>query len=206
MKFALCGYPLFVVLCSAQQPAVQAPLQHFFINESQTISVHELQQRNQSKAHEKFIDAKLASERGDHPRAIKLFLKTLQVDPLLSDARNDLAVEFVVSGQLDRAAEQLRALMQLDPGFLMAYTNLAIVLCTQKKFPDAESVARRALGLDPNSGKANLLLAIALYAQGKRNAEIQSALEAAGRTNPKANELLKKWFGIADLADTAVHP
>ncbi len=205
MKLALCAIPLFVVAtCSAQQSGlVPSSKQHFVITEAKTISIAELQQRNQSKARGTFADAKMAARRGDHSRSITLFEKALKTDPLFSDARNDLAVELIVSGQTDRAVDQLQQLVQLDPRFLIAYTNLGVVLCNQKKFPEAEAVVRRALNIDPNSSKASLLLGLALYAQGNRGAETQSALEIAARSNPLAAKLLKQWFGVSDVADTA---
>ena len=203
MKLVLCELLLFAVTtCSAQQSDLLAPKTHFVVTESKTLSVGELQQRNQSKARQTFSDAKLAAQKGAHLRAIKLFEKTLQRDPGFSDARNDLAVEFIVLGDLDHAVEQLEQAVH-DPRFVMAYNNLAVVFCNQKKYADTEIVARQALNISPNSAKSSLLLAMALYHQGKRGAETQSALEMAARSNPIAIKLLKDWYGISDIASAS---
>lgn len=202
MKLALCATALLaVVACSAQQSDLVAPSLHYRIAEAKTISVQELQQRSQSKAAGVFQDAKLAARRGNHPRAIKLFEKALKIDPLFADARNDLAVELIISGEPQRGIEQLQESVQLSPHFLMAYTNLGAILCDTKKFPDAEAVLRRALTVDPNSVKANLLLAISLYEQNKRGTETQSALEIAAKSSPIAARLLHDWFGVSDVAE-----
>ena len=205
MKFAACVILLLAVtMCSAQQSSLVSTNRRFVIKESPTITLQELQQRNQSKARGTFADAKMAARRGDHVRSIKLFEKVLQKDPLFSDARNDLAVEMIVAGETERAIDELQQVVHLNPHFLMAYTNLGVLLCNEKKFPEAESVLRRALGINPNSAKASLLLALALYGQGKRGAETQTSLEAAARSDPQAVKLLKKWFGVSDLADTSM--
>ena len=207
MNFALFVLSLFAATtCLAQQSVLEAAKQQFVVRESNTISVNELQQRTQSKARETFIDAKVAAREGNHQRAIKLFEKVVKKDPLFSDARNDLAVELIISGQQDRAVTELQQAVQLDPHFLMGYTNLGVVLYNQQKFPDAELVVRRALSLDPNSGKASLLLALALHAQGNVGAETREALEVAARSNSIATKLLKKWFGISDVASGRIEP
>jgi Flp pilus assembly protein TadD len=109
MKLAFCELLLFAATtCFAQHPDVSGSKPTLFVTESKTISVAELQQRYRSKARKTFAEAKLLAEAGDHLRAIKLFSKVVKKDPYFSDARNDLGVEFVVVGQLDRAADELR--------------------------------------------------------------------------------------------------
>lgn len=197
MNFALCATALVAaVACSAQQSDLVGSTPHYRIAEAKTISIQELQQRSQSKAAGVFHEGKLAAKRGDHARAIKLFEKAVAIDPGFTDARNDLAVELIVSGEPQRAVEQLQQVIELQPHFLMAYTNLGAILCSEKKFGDAEGVLRRALSVDPNSGKANLLLAVSLYGQNKRGTETQSALEIAAKSSPLAIRLLKEWFGL----------
>ncbi len=201
MKFALCAIVLFAaMLCSAQQSDLVAspPHAHYRIAEAPTITVEELQQRTGSKARGVFLDAKLASRQGQHAHAIKLFEKALRIDPLLADARNDLAVELIVTGETNRAIDQLRQLIQADPHFMMGYTNLAAMLCDQQKYADAEAVLRRALSVNPTSAKASLLLAIALYGEGKRGAETRDALGSAAKSIPGAGKLLKEWFDSGD--------
>jgi Flp pilus assembly protein TadD len=204
MKLAFCAILLCAaMLCSAQQSDLVPSRRRYLVTEAKTISVQELEHRTQSKARGAFMEAKIAAQHGDHKRAVKLFEKVLNIDPVFSDARNDLAVELIVVGDADGAVAQLQQLIQLDPHFVMGYTNLGVVLCNQKKFSAAEALMRRALSVDPNSAKANLLLGVALYAQGNRGAETRNALEAAARSNPIAVKLLKDWFAISDVADTA---
>ena len=202
MKLAHCAIALFAVTtCSAQQSNLLPWTPNYRIAEAKTISIEELQQRSQSKARGVFEDAKIAAQQGDHAHAIKLFEKVLKIDPVFSDARNDLAVELIVSGQTERAMEQLRYLMQITPHFMMAYTNLGAILCHQKKYADAEAVLRRALTVDANSPRANLLLAISLHEQGRHGAETRNALETAAKTNPVATKLLKTWYASSEIAE-----
>lgn len=204
MKVATLAISLLALVpCAAQQSLLKDFKPKYRISEAETISVHELQQRTQSKARGSFESAKLAAKAGKHAQAIKMFEKALKVDPVFADARNDLAVELVVVGDTVRAADELQKLIQLDPRFVMAYTNLGVLLCNDKKFSDAELTVRSALKMDPSSTKANLLLAIALYGQGKRGAETQNALTAAARSSPLAVKLLNDWFGVSDIAAVA---
>ncbi len=201
MKLALCAIPFFAIAAaSAQQPDQLLPKKPYVVTEAQTITIGELQQRNRTKALGAFGKAKLLARKGDHAGAIKAFEKVLTVDPLFSDARNDLAVELIVLGQEDRAVEQLQQLIQLDPSFLLGYTNLSVILCRQKHYADAEAALRRVLSINPSSAKANLLFALALQGQGKDGAETRNALEAA-KSLPLASRLLKEWFGTSDVAD-----
>lgn len=202
MKFALCVIPFVAIAAAfAQQQEQTAPKRAYIVTEAQTITIQELQQRTQTKALEAFARAKKLAEKGDHPGAVKAFEKVLKTDPLLSDARNDLAVELVISGQEDRAVEQFQKVLQIDPSFVLAYTNLGVVLCHQKRYADAESTLRRAVDLNPESAKANLLLAVALKNQGKQGAETQNALQRAAKSLPIASRLMKEWFGTSDVAD-----
>lgn len=162
------------------------------------MTVQELQQRTTSKARGSFLDAKMAAQHGQHAHAIKLFEKALRMDPLFADARNDLAVELILTGKAEGAIDQLRQLIQTDPHFLMGYTNLAAILCDQQKYSDAEAVLRRALSVDPASAKASLLLGIALYGEGKRDAETRGVLETAATSIAGAGKLLNEWFGPGD--------
>jgi Flp pilus assembly protein TadD len=203
MKFAVCAAAAVIAahVGLAQQSNLDPTTRHYVIAEAKTISVQELEQRHESKARGVFADAKAAAHRGDHKGAIKLFEKAIKIDPAFLDARNDLAVELIVSGQPDRAIEELQQLVQLDPHFTMGYTNLGVILCTEKKFSDAEAVLRRALSLEPTLPKANLLLAIALYGQGKRGTETQNALQTAAKSSPVATKLLHDWFGVSDITE-----
>lgn len=202
MKFALCALLWVAVMpCSAQQSNLVPVTPQYRVSESPTISVEELQQRSQSKARGIFTKAKEAALRGDHAGAVKLFEKTLKVDPYFADARNDMAVELIVLDEAERAVAELQQLIELQPHFVMGYTNLAAIFCDQDRYAEAEAVLRRVLSIDPNSSKANLLLGIALHEQGKRGEETQNVLEMAARSNLVASKLLKEWFGVTDVAE-----
>jgi Tfp pilus assembly protein PilF len=206
MKLALCELLLFAATtCFAQKPDVFGSKTPIAVTESKTISVDELQQRYHSRARNTFTLAKSAAQTGDHRRALKLFSKVVRKDPYFSDARNDLAVELVVVGQLNRAVDELQQAVDNDPRFLMGFNNLGVILCTQKRFVEAEAVVRRALALSPYSAKANLLLAMALHGEGAAPAETQHALEVASRSSAVASRLLKAWFGTTDIA-SAIEP
>ena len=205
LKVALCAIPFFAIAVSSAQQQDQAPQgTPYVIAEAQTITVQELQQRSQSKALGAFHKAKLLAQQGHHAGATKAFEKALKTDPLFSDARNDLAVELLASGQEDRAVDQLQQLVQLDPGFLLGYTNLGVILCHQNRYAGAEATLRRALGVNPRSAKANFLFALALKGQGKGGTEeAHNALQSSAQSLPCASRLLKEWFGTSDVADAA---
>ena len=59
--------------------------------------------------------------------AATAYRRALERDPLLNDARSNLATVFARQGRLDRAVEELNRVLDNDPGNALARTNLDII-------------------------------------------------------------------------------
>lgn len=158
-----------------------------------TVSFRQLEAERDRQTQELFKRAKKLSRKRHNVEAIGLLEQILRSRPTYSNARNNLALEFVALGDIDRAIEELRRTIRDDPGLVLAYTNLGVILCNAHRYGEAEVVARQAAVISPASLKANLILGVALAGQGKWGPEARASLEQAGSQYPVARMVLKKW-------------
>jgi tetratricopeptide (TPR) repeat protein len=89
----------------------------------------------------------------------------------------DMAVEWMRSGNLEKAEEQLRRVIELNKNFIYAYVTLARAYGRGKKFSDAVHTLKHALRLDPEFDRLNYLMA--KYAW--RGGDVRGALAALDR-------------------------
>ncbi|MBV8151949.1 MAG: tetratricopeptide repeat protein [Candidatus Eremiobacteraeota bacterium] len=111
---------------------------------------------------ERFSRGIAAESRHDHAAAIAEFEAVLQrnpPEPQNSTAHYDLALAAAESGDLDRAAAELRAAIARDPGFLAAYANLIAVEIRRADLSAARAAADRFVALAPESARG-------LYSRG----------------------------------------
>ncbi len=100
---------------------------------------------------EKLADraAKRASE-GDYPKAISLWKRVLELNPLLHKARRDLAMASAETGDVDGAKNHLIELLRLNPADAWGWVVLGNLYAGQPTdWPTAEKFFRRALDIDP---------------------------------------------------------
>ena len=69
----------------------------------------------------------LLARTGRLDQAAAAYQRALERDPLLSDARSNLATVFARQGQLARAVQELNRVLADDPGNTLARTNLEII-------------------------------------------------------------------------------
>ena len=81
--------------------------------------------------------------------AVGEYEKALELDPMHSDARTNLAAALARQGKLDRAAHELTVLLEHDPENAGARTNLGLVLLQQGHPAAARGQLEEALRLDP---------------------------------------------------------
>jgi tetratricopeptide (TPR) repeat protein len=127
--------------------------------------------------------AVVVAGRGDHDRAVSMYLQALAVlprmrAPLESEraerlgARRDVyqgllgsAEELFKQGKAMEAARALQALTAADPNNREAWHILGLALNRLERWPELVPVARRSIELDPLSASARALLANALKAE-----------------------------------------
>ncbi|OLE52473.1 MAG: hypothetical protein AUG51_17945 [Acidobacteria bacterium 13_1_20CM_3_53_8] len=126
-----------------------------------------------------YVDALLASDRGDLNAAITGFRQALRQDPTLYGAKQDLGLALIKLKKWGEAEDVFADLAREQSDSVeIAYFN-ALSLFNTGRSADAEREARRALRLDAGAAAAHALLGIILAARGGHDAEASDALTQA---------------------------
>lgn len=151
-----------------------------------------------------YIDALLASDRGDLTAAITGFRQALHRDPTLNGARQDLGLAFVKLGRWQEALETFSELAQRQPEFVEVAYFHALALFNVGRAADAERETRRALRLDAGAAAAHTLLGIILAARGGADAEASEALTQGAALDPTSFDahfyLGRVQYAMSDFA------
>jgi tetratricopeptide (TPR) repeat protein len=118
---------------------------------------------------------------GDYSKAVKLGID-------LPDAHIRLGRIYVLSGELDKAAEQAEVVLSTDPKNADALTLKASVLARQDKLEDATGILKGVLAAGPGEEAAAILLAAIYDKQGMADAAT-AVLVKASAANPKSAAL-----------------
>ena len=124
------------------------------------------------------------AQRGDYKQAISLFKQALEIVPNHTDARRNLAMAYLESGNQEKAKDYLTEVLALDPKDAWAFVLLGnIYFKEEKKLDLAEKFYRRAFELNPNDP---LLLANygALMAEKQDTEQAEEFFERAIQANP----------------------
>jgi tetratricopeptide (TPR) repeat protein len=131
-----------------------------------------------------YIDALLASDRGDLNAAISGFREALRQDPTLYGALQDLGLAFIKLGRWNDAIEAFSELARRQPDSVEVAYFYALSLYNAGRVPEAEREARRALRLDAGTSAAHTLLGIILASRGGSDAEAAESLSQATALDP----------------------
>ena len=114
------------------------------------ITLPEAQTQRMDDALKSIDRAEKHAKEGDYRRAIQLFLRALEVIPAHTDARRNLAMAYLETGDQEKAKDLLVQVLALDPKDEWAYVLLGNIYSKhEKKFEVAEKFYRRAYELDP---------------------------------------------------------
>lgn len=100
--------------------------------------------------------------RGQHEDAVKLFDKSLSINPVAQDTLLNKAVLLTNQGDLPAAEHLLRRAIQINPHYYIAYTNLGYVLSEMERYEEAEAELRNALNINPDYTPALLNITVPL--------------------------------------------
>lgn len=120
---------------------------------------------------------------------------TLDVNPNVAFAHNNLGSIALKEGRPADAIEHLDRALELDPGDAKTESNLGLALLRLGRFAEAESHYRRAVTLDPRYVKAHENLA-ALYLQTARPEDAIASLQTALEVQPSEAKALND-LGVA---------
>jgi Flp pilus assembly protein TadD len=145
------------------------------------------------KARDLFAKGLELAKNRDFRGAIEQLNLAIAEHPAFLLAFNELGVQHLRLGELEKADAALVAALKLDPDAFEPLMNRGIVLVTMKKYADAEPVLRKALMIKEQSPVAHYFLGQALANLGKfddAEKELRIAVETGGEQMKEAHRLL----------------
>jgi len=134
------------------------------------------------------------AERGKYPRAIQFFKKALEILPNHTEARRNLAMSYMESGNPDEAKNHLIDVLRLDPKDVWGYLLLGNIYAKhEENFDAAEKFYLKAYELNPNDA-CLLNNYAALMMDRKKYKEAQELFTRAISINPTYPN---SYFGLA---------
>jgi tetratricopeptide (TPR) repeat protein len=138
-----------------------------------------LQDARPSDARVSYVSALLFIDRKDYKAAENSFRETLQKDPNLYGAWQDLGLLYAQQGRWNEAAETFAELTKRQQNSVEAAYFLALSYFNAGKSVEAEREVRRALRLDGALAEGHTLLGIILAFKGNSFAESLESLSQA---------------------------
>jgi len=135
-----------------------------------------------------------AAKKNDSKAAVASLSAAVAAHPNFAIALNDLATQYMLLKEWDKAGETYEALIKLKPNDPAAHMNLGVVAYNQKKMEDAETHFRKALELKSTGPTAHYYLGLILVST-KRYAEAVTEFEAAVANGGENLALAHKFLG-----------
>jgi thioredoxin-like negative regulator of GroEL len=135
-----------------------------------------------------------AVKKNDSKAAVESLSAAVAAHPTFALALNDLATQYMLLKQWDKAGETYDALIKLKPNDAAAHQNFGIVAFNQKKMEDAESHFRKALELKSTGPTAHYYLGLIMIST-KRYAEAVPLFEATIANGGENLALAHKYLG-----------
>lgn len=161
-----------------------------------TIKLKEPKKEDVNKALKTYKKGVSAAQQGEYKKAIKCFLKALGVIPHHIDARRNLAMAYLESGDSDKAQKYLKECLQLDTSNVWSYLLLGNIYAKYDHNLDvAEFYFQKGLSIRPDD---NILLNnyAALKMEQKQFKEAQNLFEKALAIDPSYPNT---YYGLALL-------
>jgi len=135
-----------------------------------------------------------AAKKNDSKAAVASLSAAVAAHPNFAIALNDLATQYMLLKEWDKAGETYEALIKLKPNDPAAHMNLGVVAYNQKKMEDAETHFRKALELKSTGPTAHYYLGLILVST-KRYPEAVTEFEAAVANGGENLALAHKFLG-----------
>jgi Flp pilus assembly protein TadD len=135
-----------------------------------------------------------AVKKNDSKAAVASLSAAVAAHPNFAIALNDLATQYMLLKEWDKAGETYEALIKLKPNDPAAHMNIGVVAYNQKKMEDAETHFRKALELKSAGPTAHYYLGLILVST-KRYPEAVTEFEAAVANGGENLALAHKFLG-----------
>ncbi|MBF0358176.1 MAG: tetratricopeptide repeat protein [Magnetococcales bacterium] len=99
--------------------------------------------------------------------ALKLYRRSLEIQPLQASAHSNIGVILQSQGKLDDAVFNFKKAIKIQPDYTQAYNNLGAVLQEQNRFDEAVFNLEKAIAVSPKYAEAYNNLGNVKKAQGK---------------------------------------
>ena len=167
------------------------------------IELKERKKENINEALKTYSKGVKAARQGEYPKAVKCFLKVLGTIPHHVDARRNLAMAYLESGNSDKAQKHLKECLQLDPNNVWSYLLLGNIYAKYDHNQDiAEFYFEKGLSIRHDD---NILLNnyAALKMEKKQFKEAQHLFEKALEIDPSYPNT---YYGLALLLQSTGNP
>lgn len=136
------------------------------------------------------------SIQGDHKRATEVMEQWVASDPQDPDARSQLAMRYIYSGnQIQAAREQIEAALMIDETLISLYPKLAMLATIEGDIEHARKVYEQYMEKDESSFLPHIFLGQLEQNQGKLEAERAHYEQAAN----KRSDMVTPILSLADL-------
>jgi Flp pilus assembly protein TadD len=135
-----------------------------------------------------------AAKKNDSKAAVASLSAAVAAHPNFAVALNDLATQYMLLKEWDKAGETYAALIKLKPNDPAAHLDLGIVAYNQKKMEDAETHFRKALELKSAGPTAHYYLGLIMVST-KRYRDAVPEFEAAIANGGENLALAHKYLG-----------
>ena len=135
-----------------------------------------------------------AAKKNDSKAAVQSLSAAVAAHPNFAIALSDLATQYMMLKQWDKAGETYEALIKLKPNDPAAHLNYGIAAYNQKKMEDAERHFRKALELKSVGPTAHYYLGLILVST-KRFPEARTEFEAAIANGGENLALAHRYLG-----------
>jgi Tfp pilus assembly protein PilF len=133
---------------------------------------------------------------GDHVKAIEQLKAAITQAPKFATAYNELAAEYIKTGQGDQALATLKEGVKADPDDLTLRLNYGIALLNQKKLAAAEAQLLQLANIkdNPDAPTAGYYLGLTLMSENKTEAA-QSVFETVIKNGGDKFAMAHKYLG-----------
>lgn len=129
-----------------------------------------------ARAVDHYRQALALNAQGNNQQAIEQLKLAVAVSPRFALALNELGVQYLKIGELDKGADVLKNAVSISPDAFEPRINYGVALLNQRKYAEAEVQLQEALKKNNSAVTAHLYLGIALI-NLKRYQEAEAALQ-----------------------------
>jgi len=156
-------------------------------NESSTVSTSMLSLSKEVRT--KMEKAEKASAKGKSLEAIGFLEEALKIQPDLSEAHTNIAVQYLHLGLSDRAREHLKKAIELNPKDALAHGNLGMLYYRARDYDQAIDELKAAQEIDPGRDSVLTLMGECYFSLG-RYREALNQFERAYAANQSNHGIL----------------